>query len=120
MYVTLALCMLVTALYLAPQPARAAEAAPFDVAKALRDAKTPAEHEVIAAYYDQAATTAHAQAAESLKIAEAYRNIAGKGQFRIESRYRQQAQSSESLAADYTARAVAQRQLAQTLAQKPQ
>ena len=50
MRVLLALCMLVTALHLAAQPARAEEAAPFDLAKAVRDAQTPAEHEAIASY----------------------------------------------------------------------
>jgi hypothetical protein len=90
--VTLALCMLVTALYLAPQPVGAEEAEPFDLAKAIRDAKIPAEHEAIASYYNRAATAAYTQAAEYRKIAEAYRNISGKGQFRIEGRYRELAQ----------------------------
>src|SRR5215831_2217941 len=91
-HVTLALCMLVTALYLAPQPVGAEEAEPFDLAKAIRDAKIPAEHEAIASYYNRAATAAYTQAAEYRKIAEAYRNISGKGQFRIEGRYRELAQ----------------------------
>jgi hypothetical protein len=121
-HVTLALCMLVTALYLAPQPARAEEAAPFDLAKAIRDAKTPAEHEAIASYYDQAAATAYTQAAEYRKIAEAYHNPAGRGQIRfgMESRYRQLEQYYRSLAIYYTTRAEAQRQLVQTLVWKPQ
>jgi hypothetical protein len=118
--VTLALGLLVTALYLAPQPVRAEEAEPFDLAKAMRDAKTPAAHEAIASYYDRAATAAYAKAAEYRKIAEAYRNISGKGQFRIEGRYRELAQYYESLAAEYTASAAARRQRAQALAQKPQ
>jgi hypothetical protein len=119
---TLALCMLVTVLYLAPQPARAEEAAPFDLAKAIRDAKTSAEHEVIASYCGRAATAAYAKVAEYDKIAEKYRalSVSPRVQTRSwENYYWQQAQRSKSLAADYSACAEAQRQQAQELAQKP-
>ena len=122
MRVTLALCMLVTALYLALQPARAEEVTSFDLVKAMRDAKTPVEHEAIASYYGQAAATASTQAAEYRKIAEAYRNPAGRGQIRfgMESRYLQLEQYYQSLATYYTARAEAQRRLVQTLVRKLQ
>jgi len=99
--VTLALCMLVTALYLAPQPARAEEAAPFDLAKAIRDAKV----------------------AEYGKIAEKYRTLSVTPRVQTrswENYYWQQAQRSKRLAADYSACAEVQRQQAQALAQKPQ
>jgi hypothetical protein len=109
-----------TALHLAPQYARAEEATQFNLEKAMTEAKTPAQHEMIASYYDQAAATAQAKAEESRKMAEAYRNLAGKGQFRIESRYRQLMQYYERLAADHAARAEAQRQMVQAVAQKPQ
>ena len=56
--VTLALGMLVTALYLAPQHVRAEEATPFNLAKAMMEARTPAQHETMASYYDRAAATA--------------------------------------------------------------
>jgi hypothetical protein len=121
MRVTLALCMLVTALQLmAPQYVGADETMPFDLEKAIREAKTPAEHQVIASYCDRAAATEQAQAAESRKRAEAYRNLAGKGQFRIESRYRQMVRRYENLAVDHAACSETHRQIAQTVVQKPQ
>jgi hypothetical protein len=120
MWVTLALGMLMTALQLAPQHAGAEEATQFNLEKAITEAKTSAQHETIASYYDRAAATAQAQAEESRKMAEAYRNLAGKGQFQIESHYQQLVQYYESLAADDAARAEAQRQMAQVVVQKPQ
>jgi hypothetical protein len=117
MRVTLALSMLVTALYLAPQPARAEEAAPFDLVKAIRDAMTPVEHEAIASYYDRAAATAHAKAEAARKLAATYRDLTGRSAFQIGDHYRQLAPYYESLATDYTARAEAQRQLVQTPSQ---
>jgi hypothetical protein len=120
MRVTLALGMLVTALHLAPQHARAAEATQFDLEKAIMEAKTPAQHAMIASYYDRAAATAQAKAEEARKMVEAYRNLAGKGQFRIESRYWQLMQYYKRLAADHTARAVAHRQLVQAVAPQSQ
>src|SRR2546430_14424181 len=89
MRVTLALGLLMTALHLAPQYARAEEAMQFNLEKAMTEAKTSAQHETMASYYDRAAITAKAQAEESRKMAEAYRNLAGKGQVRIEGHYRQ-------------------------------
>ena len=89
--VTLALSMLVTALHLAPQPVRAEEAEPFDLAKAIRDAKTPAEHEAIASYYDQAATAAYAKAAEyrNLALNQQHLAVTGRSQFLSDGHYRQ-------------------------------
>ena len=65
MRVTLALGLLVTALHLAPQPARAEEATPFNLEQVMTEAKTPAQHEAMASYYDRAAATARAKAAEA-------------------------------------------------------
>jgi hypothetical protein len=114
--------MLLTALYLAPQPARAEEAAPFDLAKAIRDAKTPAEHEAIASYCDRAATAAHAKAAEYCKLALNSQHLAmtGRSQFLSDGHYRQLERYYKRLAAEHTASAETQRQMAQALAQKPQ
>ena len=118
---TLALCMLVTALYLAPQPVGAEEAEPFDLAKAIRDAKIPAEHEAIASYCDRAATAAHAKAAEYRQLALNQQQLAltGRSQFLSDGRYRQLEQYHKRLAATHTACAEAQRQLAQTLVRQP-
>jgi hypothetical protein len=122
MRVTLALGMLVTALHLAPQHARAEEATPFNLEKAMMEAKTPAQYETIASYYDRAATAAHAKAEESRKLAATYRDLAmtGRSQFQIGGHYQQLAQYYERLAADHAARAETHRQAAQAVAQKPQ
>ena len=122
MRVTLALGLLVTALHLAPQQARAEEATPCNLEKAVMEAKTPAQHEMMASYYDRAAATAHTQAAEARKLATTYRDLAmtGRSQFQIGGHYRQLEQYYERLAVDDTAHAKVYRQLAQAVAQKPQ
>ena len=79
MRVTLALGLLVTAFHLAPQLARAEDATTFNLEKAMTEAKTPAQHEAIASYYDRAAATAHAKAAEARTLAATYRDLAMTG-----------------------------------------
>jgi hypothetical protein len=120
--VTLALGLLVTALHLAPPYAGAEEVAPFDLEKAMTEAKTPAQHETMASYYDRAAATAKAKAEEYRKLAATYRDLAmtGRSQFQIGGHYRQLAQYYERLAVDDTAHAKVHRQLAQAVAQQPQ
>lgn len=122
MRVTLALGLLVTALHLAPSQARAEEATPFNLEKAMAEAKTPAQHEAMASYYDREAATAHAKAAEYRKLAATYRDLAitGRSQFQIGGHYRQLAQYYERLAVDYTAHTKVYRQLGQAVAHKPQ
>jgi hypothetical protein len=119
--VTLALGMLVTALHLAPPYAGAEEATQFNLEKAITEARTPAQHETIASYYDQAAATAKAKAEEYRKLAATYRDLAitGRSQFQIGGHW-QLEQYYESLAVDYTAHAKVYRQLAQAVAHKPQ
>ncbi len=118
--VTLALGMLVTALLLAPQLARAEEAAQFDLEKAIMETKTPAQYETIASYYDRAAATAHAKAAEARKLAATYRDLTGRSVFQIGDHYWQLGPYYERLAVDDTARAQVYRQRAQAMGQKPQ
>ena len=122
MRVTLALGLLVTTLHLAPQQARAEEATPFNLEKALTEAKTPAQHEAMASSYDREAATAHAKAAEYRKLAATYRDLAMtvRSQFQIGGHYRQLGQYYERLAVDYTAHAKVYRQLGQAVTQKPQ
>ncbi len=120
MRVTLALGMLMTALLLAPQQARAEEAAQFDLGKAIMEAKTPAQYETIASYYDQAAATAHAKAAEARKLAATYRDLTGRSAFQIGDHYRQLGPYYERLAVDYTAHAKAYRQLVPAVAHQSQ
>jgi len=118
--VTLALGLLVTALHLAPQQARAGEATPFNLEKAMREAKTPAQYETMASYYDRAAATAHAKAAEARTLAATYRDLTGRSAFQIGDHYRQLGPYYERLAVDYTAHAKVSRQLAQAVAHKLQ
>lgn len=59
-----------------PVPGRAA-GEPVDIEKMILEAKTPADHEAIAAYYDQQAADARAKAAEHRKMGESYRKAGG-------------------------------------------
>src|SRR5262245_20772260 len=60
--ITLAILVLGAALYLPTQHAGAQQPEKFDLEKAITSAKTPADHEAIAAYYDKESTTAKAKA----------------------------------------------------------
>jgi hypothetical protein len=110
--VTLAILALVAALHLSTQRAGVAEAQTFDLEKAVTGAKTPADHEAVAAYYDKEVTTAQAKAEEHRKLEKAYQNLAGKGQFKMEEHCHQLAQHYESVAAANAALAEAHRQMA--------
>jgi hypothetical protein len=119
--VTLVMLVLITALYLPTQRGGAQEAAKFDLEKAITGAKTPADHEAIASYYDKEATTAKAKAEEHRRLAEVYRTLAvsARGQLQpMENHCQQLAQIYESAAADNAALATAHRQMAQDAAQK--
>ena len=115
---TLAMLALVATLYLPTQRVGMAAAQTFDLEKAVTAAKTPADHEAIASYYDKEGTTAKAKATEHHKLMEAYRNLAGKGQFKMEEHCQRLAQNYESIATENTALATAHRQMAQEAAQK--
>ena len=73
--VMLAMLALAAALHLPTQRAGMAEAAKFDVEKAVTGAKTPADHEAIASYYDREGAIAQGRVVEHRKWAESYRNI---------------------------------------------
>ncbi|HLK10045.1 MAG TPA: hypothetical protein VKW76_01550 [Candidatus Binatia bacterium] len=62
------------ALLAGPPTARAAD---VDIDKMIEEAKTPADHEAIAAYYDQQADAARAKAAEHQKMGEDYKKMGG-------------------------------------------
>jgi hypothetical protein len=49
----------------------------FDVDKAIATAKTPADHEAIAAYYDKEAAEAQAKADSHSKMGEDYKKLGG-------------------------------------------
>jgi hypothetical protein len=111
--VTLAVLAFVAALSLATQRVGVAEAQTFNLEKAVREAKTPAEYETIAAYYEKEVATAQAKVEEHRKLAEVYRSIAGsKGPMPMEGHCQHLAQSYESIDADNTALAAAYRQMA--------
>ena len=68
--VTLAMLALVTTLYLPTQRVGVAEAQTFNLEKAVTGAKTPADHEAIASYYEKEAAAAKDKAAERPQVDE--------------------------------------------------
>src|SRR5438445_13719060 len=100
--VTLAIVALVAVVYLPTQHVGAQPAEKFDLEKAITGAKTSADHEAIASYYDKESAAAQAKAEEHRKLEKAYRNLAGKGHFRMEDHCQKLAQSYESIATEYT------------------
>ncbi len=118
--VTLVMLALVAIVYLPTQRAGAQEAGTFNLEKAVTGAKTPADHEAIASHYDKEGASAKAEAEEHRRMAEAYRNITGKGQFQMENHCQRLAQSYESIAADNATLAGAHRQMAREATEKKQ
>ena len=119
--VTLAMLALVTALYLPTQHVGAQPAEKFDLEKAIAGAKTPANHEAIASYYDREATTAKDKAVEHRRLAETYRTLATSGRAPLQPmgiHCEQLAQTYESAAADNAALAAGHRQMAKEAAQQ--
>src|SRR6266581_3644358 len=115
--VTLAVLALVATLYLPTQRVGVAEAQTFNLEKAVTGAKTPADHEAIASYYDKEAATAKDKAAEHRRLAETYRRLAvtprGQGFQPMGNHCQQLAKNYESVAAENTALATAHRKMAQ-------
>jgi hypothetical protein len=116
--VTLAIVVLVLALYLPTQHVGAQPAEKFDLEKAITGAKTAADHEAIASYYDREAATTKDKAAEHYKLMKVYSNLAGKGHFRMEDHCQKLAQNYESIATEYTSLAGAHRQMAREAPQQ--
>ena len=119
--VTLAMLALVAVFYLPTQRAGAQPAEKFDLEKAIAGAKTPADHEAIASYYDRAAATDKDKAAEHRRLAEIYRTLAASGRAPLQPmgmHCQQLAQLYESAAADNAALAAAHRQMAKEAAQQ--
>jgi hypothetical protein len=114
--VTLAIVALVAAFHLSTPRAGAQEK--FDLGTAITGAKTPAEHETIASYYDKESGDAQARAAEHFKLMKVYANLAGKGHFRMEDHCQKLAQHYESIATEYTSLAGAHRQMAREAPQQ--
>jgi hypothetical protein len=118
---TLAMLALVAVFYVPTQRADAQPAEKFDLEKAIAGAKTPADHEAIASYYDREAATAKDKAAEHRRLAETYRTLAASGRAPLQPmgiHCQQLAQTYESAAADSVALAVGHRQMAKEAAQQ--
>ena len=119
--VTLAIVALVAVLYMPTQHVGAQQAEKFDLEKAITGAKTSADHEAIASYYDREAATAKDKAAEHQRLAETYRTLAASGRAPLQPmgmHCQQLAQIYESAAAENTALAAAHRQMAKEAAQQ--
>ena len=96
-----------------PVPGRAA-GEPVDIDKMITDAKTPADHEAIAVYYDQQAADARAKAAEHRKMGDSYRKAGGALQHKTHFHEHCEAlvREYDAAARDYAAMAAAHRQMA--------
>ena len=119
--VTLAIMAIVIALYLPTQHVGAQQAEKFDLEKAITGAKTSADHEAIASYYEREAATAKDKAAEHRRLAETYRTLAASGRAPLQPmglHCQQLVQIYESAAADNAALAAAHRQMAKEAAQQ--
>ena len=114
--VTLAMLVLVAAFHLSTP--RAGAQKQFDLGTAITEAKTPADHEAIASYYDKESAAAQTKAEEHRKLEKAYANLAGKGHFRMEDHCQKLAQSYESIATEYTSLAGGHRQMAREAPQQ--
>jgi hypothetical protein len=115
-YLALAMLALVAALYLPAQWVGAQQVEKFDLEKAIAGAKTRADHEAIASYYEKEGAAAKAKAAEHRRLAETYRTLSVSPRSQVpsmENHCRQLAQTYESAAADNAALAQAHRQMAQ-------
>jgi hypothetical protein len=106
-----------TAAFLGPVMAYAAEPS-ADILQQIKTAKTPAEHEAIASYYEQQAAAAKKKAAEHEKMAETYKGggtSIGKGvSVSMPQHCEALAKSFNEEAAQYAAMAQAHRDLAKS------
>lgn len=85
-----------------------------DLLQRIETARTPADFEALAAFYDQQAVAARGIAAEHRKMAKSYQNMlsAGRGGASMPAHCNAIAAKNDGLAKDYEAMAVANRQLA--------
>jgi hypothetical protein len=119
--VTLGMVALVVALYVPTKHVGAQPAAKFDLEKAITEAKTAADHEAIASYYEREAATAKDKAAEHHRLAETYRSMAATGRAPLQPmglHCEQLVRTYESEATENAALATAHRQMAREAVQK--
>jgi hypothetical protein len=97
----------------APLVTRAGE---IDIDKMIAEARTPADHEAIAAYYDQQAEAARTKAAAHQKMGEDYRKMGGALAHKTHFHEHCEAlvRSYQAQAKEYAALAAAHRAMAKT------
>jgi hypothetical protein len=97
------------------------EAPPADIVQKIESAKTPANHEALAAYFANEASTARAQADQHAKMGKLYLSNrgSGKGLAGMTSHCEKIVKEYQGMATEYDAMAAAHRQAAKGAAAKP-
>ena len=92
-------------------------AAPPDLLQRIESARTQADHDGLAAYYDREASAARASAAEHRKMAASYQGIIGGGRAtaNMPAHCNAIVRSQEAIAAEYEGMAAAHRQMGQQI-----
>lgn len=88
---------------------------PADLPQRIESARTQADHEALAAYYDREASAARASAAEHRKMATSYQGMVagGRGGASMAPHCNAIVRSQETIATEYEAMAAAHRQMGQ-------
>lgn len=90
-------------------------APPADLPQRIETARTPADHEALAAYYDREASAARASAAAHRKMATSYQGMVagGRGGATMPAHCNAIVRSQEAIALEYEGMAASHRQMAQ-------
>jgi len=88
---------------------------PADLVQRIETARTPADHEALASYYDREASAARASAAAHRKMAASYQGMVagGRGGASMPAHCNAIVRSQEAIATEYEGMAVAHRQMGQ-------
>lgn len=90
-------------------------APPADLVQRIETARTPADHEALASYYDREASAARASAAAHRKMAASYQGMigGGRGAASMPAHCNAIVRSQETIATEYEGMAAAHRQMEQ-------
>jgi hypothetical protein len=90
-------------------------ASPPDLVQRIESARTQADHEALAAYYDREASAARASASEHRKMAASYQGMigGGRGSANMPAHCNAIVRSQEAIATEYEGMAAAHRQMGQ-------
>ena len=90
-------------------------APPADLVQRIETARTPADHEALASYYDREASAASASAAAHRKMATSYQGMVagGRGGASMPAHCNAIVRSQEAIATEYEGMAAAHRQMGQ-------